>query len=172
MRHWRLRDCQNFGSANLCENSDPVFLYLLWGNNSHLLLVSRHVMQVANVESAKLSEKHLARAKILSHWLWRLLAAAMVWGPPAIRENREFKKWKFSFFHQRHALSISFDIFVVTYRVTFFFAKTCWHAIIFYGKKLNFHFWFSPIFWLCQEPQVSVFSPLEFTMPMNNFCTR
>ncbi len=34
---------------------------------------------------------------------------------PAIPENREIKKWKFSFFHQRHELSTSFDIFVVTY---------------------------------------------------------
>ncbi len=37
------------------------------------------------------------------------------------------------FFHQRHALSTSFDIFAVTYRVTIFFAKTGRHAIIFYG---------------------------------------
>ncbi len=41
----------------------------------------------------------------------------------AIPENREFKKWKFSFFHQRHALSTSFDIFVVTYRETNFLPK-------------------------------------------------
>ena len=31
---------------------------------------------------------------------------------PAILENREFKKWKFSFFSQRHTLSTSFDIFI------------------------------------------------------------
>ncbi len=31
------------------------------------------------------------------------------------------------------------------------FAKTGWNAIIFYGKKLNFHFWFSPIFGLCRK---------------------
>ena len=62
----------------------------------------------------------------------------------AIPENREFKKWKFSFFHQRHALSTSFDIFVVTYRVTNFLPK----LVNIYGK-LNFHFWFSPIFGLC-----------------------
>ncbi len=63
----------------------------------------------------------------------------------AIPENREFKKWKFSFFHLRHALWTSFDIFVVAHRVTNFLPKTCWHAIIFYRKKLNFHFLFSPI---------------------------
>ena len=54
--------------------------------------------------------------------------------PTAIPENREFIKWKFSFFHQRHALSTSFDIFVVT-RVINFFAKTHPHAIIFDGKN-------------------------------------
>ncbi len=43
----------------------------------------------------------------------------------AIPENREFKKWKFVlfFFCQRHALSTSFDIFVVTYRMTNFLLK-------------------------------------------------
>ncbi len=56
----------------------------------------------------------------------------------AIPENRELKKWKFSFFHQRYTLLTSFDIFVVTYSVTNFLQK-----------KLNFHFWFSPIFGLC-----------------------
>ena len=40
---------------------------------------------------------------------------------PKIGEN---KKWKFSFFfHQRHALSMSLNIFVVTYRVTNFLPK-------------------------------------------------
>ena len=42
---------------------------------------------------------------------------------PAIPEKRENKKWKFSFFHQRHALLMNFDIFVVTYRVTNFLPK-------------------------------------------------
>ena len=42
----------------------------------------------------------------------------------AIPENKEIKKkWKFSYFCQRHALSTSFDIFVVTYRVTNFLPK-------------------------------------------------
>ncbi len=67
----------------------------------------------------------------------------------AIPENREFQKWKLSFFRQRHTLSTSFDIFVITYRVTNFLPKlvTCYY---FLPKKLNFHFWFSPIFGLCQ----------------------
>ena len=30
----------------------------------------------------------------------------------AILENREFKKWKFSFYCKRHALSTSFDIYL------------------------------------------------------------
>ena len=45
-------------------------------------------------------------------------------------------KMKFSFFRQRHALSTSFDIFCGDlHRVTNFFAKTGWHAIIFCGRK-------------------------------------
>ncbi len=40
---------------------------------------------------------------------------------------------------------------VVFYRVTNFLPKTHQQAIIFYRKKLNFHFWFSPIFRLCQR---------------------
>ena len=62
----------------------------------------------------------------------------------AMPENRELKKMKFSFFP---ALSTSSDIFVVTYRVTNFFAKTRWHAIIFifYGKNWVFIFLNSPI---------------------------
>ena len=63
----------------------------------------------------------------------------------AILENREFKKWKFSFFRQRHALSTSFDILVVTYRVTNFLPKTLQHAIIFYRKNWISIFGF-PIF--------------------------
>ena len=55
------------------------------------------------------------------------------------------------FFRQRHALSTSFDIFVVTYRVTNFCQNswTCYYFLFLGGKKLNFHFWFSPIFRLC-----------------------
>ncbi len=37
-------------------------------------------------------------------------------------------------------MSTSFDIFVVTYGVTNFLPKLVQHAIIFYEKKLNFHF--------------------------------
>ena len=54
----------------------------------------------------------------------------------AIPENRESKKWKFSFFRQRHALLTSFDIFVVTYRVTNFLAKLV-HMLLFSTKKKN-----------------------------------
>ncbi len=67
-----------------------------------------------------------------------------------IPENREFKKWKLTFFHGRHGLSISLEIFVVTYRVTIFCQNwlTCYYYLL---KKLNFHFFFSPIFGLCPE---------------------
>ncbi len=65
----------------------------------------------------------------------------------AIPENREIKKWKFSFFHQRHALLTSFDIFVVTCGVTNFLPK------LFYilWKKLNFHFRVMPEFSDCRS---------------------
>ena len=66
----------------------------------------------------------------------------------AIPENREFKKWKFIFFHQRHALSTSFDIFVV---------KTRGHAIIFY-QKTEFPFLVFPYFPVmpCWSPVMSL----------------
>ncbi len=54
---------------------------------------------------------------------------------------------------------MSFDIFVITYRVTNFLPKliTCYYFLL---KKLNFHFWFSPIFRLCPEfPTTPVLSP-------------
>ena len=69
--------------------------------------------------------------------------------PWATPENREIKKWKFSFFRQRHALLASFDIFVVTYRVTNFLPKLLLFSTE--KKKLNFHLWFSPIFGLCPD---------------------
>ncbi len=53
----------------------------------------------------------------------------------AIPENRDIKQMKFSFFCQRHTLSTSFDIFIVADRVTYFFAKTHGHAIIFNRKN-------------------------------------
>ena len=61
----------------------------------------------------------------------------------AIPENREMKKMKFSFFHQRHILLKSFDIFSVTYGVTNFLPKL---VNIFCRKKLNFHFFEFPYF--------------------------
>ncbi len=48
---------------------------------------------------------------------------------------------KFSFFHQRQALSRSFDIFIVTYGVINFLPKLV-HMLLFSagGGKPNFHF--------------------------------
>ncbi len=43
---------------------------------------------------------------------------------------------------------MSFDIFVVTYRVTNSLPKLV-YMLFFSTKKLNFHFWFSPLFGLC-----------------------
>ena len=76
-----------------------------------------------------------------------------VWGPSpmAMPENREMKTWKmkFSFFRQRHALSTSFDIFVVTYRVTNFLPKLI-NMLLFSTKKTEFPFFEFPIFGCCR----------------------
>ena len=63
----------------------------------------------------------------------------------AIPENREFKKWKFCFFHQIHALSMSFDIFVVTYRVTNFLPKLV-DMLIFSMERTECPFFVFPYF--------------------------
>ena len=68
----------------------------------------------------------------------------------AIPENRDMEKMKFSFSCQRHTLSTSFDIFVVTYRVTNFLPKLV-DMPLFLRKKLNFHFLKSPIFGYCPQ---------------------
>ncbi len=60
------------------------------------------------------------------------------------------KKCKFSFFSQKHPWSTSFNIFVVTCRVTNFLPKT--GAIIFHGKKLNFFFFNSLFFGVASRP--------------------
>ncbi len=60
----------------------------------------------------------------------------------AIPENREFKKWKFSFFHQRHALWMSF---VVTYRVTNLLPKLV-DMLLFSMEKTEFPFLVFPYF--------------------------
>ena len=49
------------------------------------------------------------------------------------------KKVKVSFFHQRHALLTSFDIFVVTYRVTNFLPKLV-DMLLFSAEKTEFPF--------------------------------
>ncbi len=64
---------------------------------------------------------------------------------PAIPENREFKKWKFSFFPQRHTLSMSFDIFVLIYTVTNFLLKLI-EMLLFSVEKTEFQFFVFPYF--------------------------
>ncbi len=61
---------------------------------------------------------------------------------PKIREN---KKWKFSFFCQRQALSTSFNIFVVTYSVTNFLPKLV-DMLLFSVKKNWISFFPFPYF--------------------------
>ncbi len=65
----------------------------------------------------------------------------------AIPENREMKKMKFSFFHQRHALPTSFDIFAVTYRVTNLLPKLV-DMLLFSAEKTEFPFFEFPYFWV------------------------
>ncbi len=69
----------------------------------------------------------------------------------AIPENREFQKWKLSFFHQRHTLTMSFDIFVITYRVTNFLPKPI-NLLLFSTEKTEFPFLVFPYFRV--RPQV------------------
>ena len=80
----------------------------------------------------------------------------------AIPENREFQKWKLSFFHQRHTLSMSFDIFVVTYRVINFLPKLV-HMLLFSIEKTEFPFLVFPYFRvmppICHTTRVSVDRP-------------
>ncbi len=60
------------------------------------------------------------------------------------RKTNELKKKEILFFHQRHALLMSLDIFVVTYVTTFCQNwSTCYY---FLWKKLNFHFFLNSLF--------------------------
>ena len=68
------------------------------------------------------------KKQILCFSKWRFCVGEV----QAIPENRELKKWKFSFCPDNAYTNVL--TFVVTYR-----------------KKLNFHFWFSPIFGLCRK---------------------
>ena len=63
----------------------------------------------------------------------------------AIPENRETKKMKFSFFHQRHALLMSFEIVMVTYRVTNFLPKLI-DMLLLSREKTEFPFFEFPYF--------------------------
>ena len=65
----------------------------------------------------------------------------------AIPENRDMKKMKFSCFsHQRHALSTSFDIAVVTYRVTNYLPKLVDMLLFSVCEKTEFPFFEIPYF--------------------------
>ncbi len=58
----------------------------------------------------------------------------------------ETKNGNSVFFHQRHALSTSFNIFVLTHSVTNFLPKLV-DILLFSTEKLNFLFFHFPIFW-------------------------
>ena len=60
----------------------------------------------------------------------------------------EFKRKKFSFFGQRHALSTSFDIFVVTFRVTNFLPKLV-DMLLFSAETTEFPFFDFSIIGYC-----------------------
>ncbi len=57
----------------------------------------------------------------------------------------KWKKWNSVFFCQRHVLSTSFDIFVVTYRVTNFVPKLV-NMLLFSVEKTEFPFFEIPYF--------------------------
>ncbi len=117
----------------------------------HFHLCTSHVEMTAFKHPSRLEEKKVEMG--LHLFLSCLFQENGM--PPPLRVGktgkREVKKWKFSFFHQRHALSTSFDIFVVTYRVTNFLPNLFDMLLFCMKKKLNLHFWFSPIFRLCQR---------------------
>ena len=80
-------------------------------------------------------------------WWW-VLTPHMQGSTLAIPENREFQKWKLSFFGQRHTLLTSFHIFVITYRVTNFLPKLI-DMLLFSTEKTEFPFLVFPYFRLC-----------------------
>ena len=57
----------------------------------------------------------------------------------------KLKEWNSVFFHQRRALSMSFDIFIVRYRVTNF-SQNLWTCYYFQQKKTEFPFCEFPYF--------------------------
>ncbi len=75
----------------------------------------------------------------------------------AIPENRELKKWKFSFFGQRQALLTSFDIFVITYRVTNFLPNLV-NMLLFSMEKTGFPFLFFPYFPVVPRTEIQLHS--------------
>ncbi len=60
------------------------------------------------------------------------------------------KKMKFCSFHQRNTLSTSFNIFVVTYRVTNFLPKLV-DLLLFSAEKTKFPFFEIPYFRVLPE---------------------
>ncbi len=84
--------------------------------------------------------RHLTETHLTLYGL--LLLDSGAW---AIPENREFQKWKLSFFPHRHTLSTSFNIFVITYRVTNFLPKLV-NMLLFSMEKTEFPFLVFPYF--------------------------
>ena len=75
-----------------------------------------------------------------------LLELTGLHGQEAIPEKREMKKNEIQFIPQRHALSMSFDNFVVTYRVTNVLPKLI-HMLVFSMEKNKFPFFSNtPVF--------------------------
>ncbi len=98
----------------------------------------------------------------LPDWLSRIGAKDVQWEWKwAIPENREFQKWKLSFFCPRHTLSMSFYIFVITYRVTNFLPKLV-YMLLFSTEKTEFPFFEFPIFGCCPPQQKSTQTGMPF----------
>ncbi len=82
----------------------------------------------------------------------------------ATPENRELKKEIQFFFCQRHALLTSFDIFIVTYRVTKILPKLM-DMLLFSREKTEFPFFEFPIFWVLPSESYNMEGKMKGNQP-------
>ncbi len=154
-RHWSLTfvsfNCPRDAATLTWRDVDEIFIRLFSGTKERICWAER-TLHVGSPELNFAFLSILLPTQVIALGLGdpKGLRFPKDWGShAAIPENREMKKKNEIqfFFHQRHALLMTFDIFVVTFRVTNFFAKTGQYAVIFCRKKLNFCFFWIPLFW-------------------------
>ena len=142
---------------------------MLWDHKTHssggtreqLPLGMKHVQHV----TAAIPWVHWSApgkgGRLLMLRVWLLLRAPVDYSPypdqarptihPQSRQYPKIRTWKNGiqfFFHQRHILWTSFDIFIVTYRVTNFLPKLV-DMLLFSTEKTEFPFFEFPIFGFC-----------------------